>query len=400
LKRVLLAAAVLATVVAFFVWTRLPPAQHILPHTFDDGTVAGVLHIHSIRSDGRGTPEEIAHDAARAGLKFIVITDHGDATRTPDPPVYREGVLCLDGVEISTSGGHYIAIDMPASPYPLGGEARDVVDDVHRLGGFGIVAHPDSPKPELQWREWTAPFDGMEVFNLDTSWRRRVTGTTWRPKLSLLAKLLTYPVRPVETIASLISRSESYYRWDALSRRRHLVTTAGADAHAQIAWRSGDPIATRVSVPIPGYEASFRTLSVHVRTDRPLSGAAAPDAALVLRAIRAGHLYVSVDGVATPPAFELTATNPFGTATPGDYLPPAGPVDLHVRSNAPDGYTTTVWNGMTALTSGRYFLLPNGDGEDVAAWDGINTDVLLRVTRSAQAYTGCDTNATGDPAPN
>ena len=34
--------------------------------------------------------------AARAGLKFIVFTDHGDATRTPDPPAYRSGVLCID----------------------------------------------------------------------------------------------------------------------------------------------------------------------------------------------------------------------------------------------------------------------------------------------------------------
>lgn len=59
-----------------------------------------------------------------------------------------------------------------------------------------------------------------------------------------------------------------------------------------------------------------------------------------------------------------------------------------------------VWMRVTALTSGHYFLLPNGDGEDVAAWDGINTDVLLRVARSTQSYTGCDTNATGDPAPN
>ena len=53
-------------------------------------------------TDGRSTPEVVAAAAARAGLKFIVITDHGDATRIPDAPVYRDGVLCLDAVEIST----------------------------------------------------------------------------------------------------------------------------------------------------------------------------------------------------------------------------------------------------------------------------------------------------------
>lgn len=57
--------------------------------------------------------------------------------------------------------------------------------------------------------------------------------------------------------------------------------------------------------------------------------------------------------------------------------------------------TGSVWLRVTALTSGRYFLLPNGDGEDVAAWDGMSTDVLLRVARSAQVYTGCDKQASG-----
>jgi hypothetical protein len=344
----------LVTVVAIFIWARLPQKQQILSNTFPDGTVAGVLHIHSSRSDGRGTVEQIAHDAARAGLKFIVITDHGDATRAPDPPVYREGVLCLEGTEISTSGGHYIAIDMPASLYPLGGDARDVVDDVKRMGGFGIVAHPDSPKPELRWTEWVAPFDAIEIVNLDTSWRQRVTGTSWRPKAGLVSRLLTYPFRPTESITSLITRSKVLYRWDALAGRRHLVTLAGADAHAQIAWRASDPIAARLSVPVPSYESAFRALSVHVRTEQPLTGNAAADAAMIFRGIRAGHLYTAVEGAATPPAFEFTASNPLGTVREGDQLTASGPVLLHVRSNAPDGFTTTIWNGTTALAPDRH----------------------------------------------
>lgn len=356
MKRVFLAAAVFVTVAAIFIWAKLPPKRLALQTTFADGTVPGVLHVHSNRSDGRGTPEQIAHDAAKAGLKFVVITDHGDATHLPEAPVYREGVLCIEGTEISTSGGHYIAIDMPAAPYPLGGEPRDVVEDVKRLGGFGIVAHPDSPKPELRWREWSAPFDAIEIFNLDTAWRQRVTDTSWRPKAGLLVKLLTYPFRSEESIASLLSRSTIFYRWDALSRRRHVVTLAGADAHAQIAWRASDPIKAQMSVPVPSYESSFRTLSVHVRTERPLTGtaaAAATDAAVILRGLRAGHLYTVVDGAATPPSFELTATNAHGTVSAGDQLMAAGPVTLHVRSNAPDGFTTTVWSGVTAVTSDR-----------------------------------------------
>jgi hypothetical protein len=366
LKRLFLAAAVLVTVAAVFLWSQLPPKQQALSSTFSDGTVAGVVHVHSSRSDGRDTPEHIAHDAARAGLKFIIITDHGDGTRTPDPPVYREGVLCIDGTEISTRDGHYIAVDMPASPYPLGGDARDVVEDVKRLGGFGIVAHPDSPKPELAWKAWNAPFDAMEILNLDTMWRRRVA-EGWRGKAFLQTRLLTYPFRPVESIASLVLPPTAMGQWDGVARRRHVVMIAGADAHAQIAWRASDPISAALAIPIPSYESLFRTSSIRVRPERALTGDPKTDAAIVVRALRAGHLYVAVDGVATPPAFELTATNGLGTVRMGDQLDVDGPVTLRVRSNAPDNFTTTIWNGTTAVTDGKHekdftVMLPSGPG--------------------------------------
>ena len=236
-----------------------------------DGTVSGILHIHSTRSDGRGTPDEVAAAAARAGISFIVFTDHGDATRTPDPPTYRSGVLCLDGVEISTAGGHYVVLDMPAAPYPLAGEPRDVVEDVRRLGGFGIAAHPDSPKPELRWSDWDAPVDGIEWINPDTSWRvRAVTG--WGPRFSLLEGLLHYPFRPVETLANLLTGFEdTMAHWTSLASGAPVVGVAGADAHAKIDFRNADPGDNRFTIPFPGYEASFRMLSVHVTAGAALS---------------------------------------------------------------------------------------------------------------------------------
>lgn len=58
-----------------------------------------------------------------------------------------------------------------------------------------------------------------------------------------------------------------------------------------------------------------------------------------------------------------------------------------------------LWVRVTAVTSGRY-LFSIGDGDDVLAWEGTSTDMLLRVARSAQVYTGCDKKASGDPASN
>src|SRR5204863_3497039 len=132
------------------------------------------------------------------------------------------------------AGGHYIALGIPQTRYPLGGEARDVIQDVKRLGGFGIVTHPDSRKPALQWHEWTAPFDGIEWLNADSAWR----DVSRRRKARALA---TYLFRPVETLGSLLDRPDlTILRWDALNGRRRLVGVAGVDAHARVGWQETD----------------------------------------------------------------------------------------------------------------------------------------------------------------
>ena len=36
-------------------------------------------------------------------MHFAIFTDHGDGTRPPQPPEYLHGVLCVDGVEVSSN---------------------------------------------------------------------------------------------------------------------------------------------------------------------------------------------------------------------------------------------------------------------------------------------------------
>jgi hypothetical protein len=62
-------------------------------------------------------------------------------------------------------------------------------------------------------------------------------------------------------------------------------------------------------------------------------------------------LYSVVDGVASPPAFDFTATNALGTAQEGDELSVSGPTLLHVRSNAPPAFTTIVHRGLSTITA-------------------------------------------------
>ncbi|MFN7914364.1 MAG: CehA/McbA family metallohydrolase [Vicinamibacterales bacterium] len=348
MKRVALTAALVAAVA---VWgLSLPPRRTMLSPGAGDGAVRGLLHVHSRASDGRGTLDDIAAAAARAGLRFVVVTDHGDGTRLPEDPAYRSGVLIIDAVEISTRGGHYVALGLRKTPYPLGGEPADVVDDVRRLGGMGIAAHPDSPKAELRWRDWQAPLDGVELINPDTSWRVHAftdDGSRWL----LLRTLLGYAVRPSEAVAGVLTESNQLRaQWLALTADRPVVAIAGADAHAKLALRDAEPGDNRFSIPIPSYDSSFESLSVHVTPGRPLTGDAAGDSAAVLDGIRRGHVYVAVDGWASPPSFSFTATSGAAQAAAGDTLLVSGPVAMHVRSNAPAGYVTMLRRGADVVT--------------------------------------------------
>ena len=351
MKPALFVTAAIAAAVAVFTGFSLPPPRLALAG-HDGDTVAGVLHVHTNRSDGQSSPEEVAAAAARVGLKFVVFTDHGDGTRPPDPPTYRAGVLCLDAIEISTSRGHYLALDMPSAPYPLGGDARDVIEDVRRLGGFGVAAHPDSPREELRWRDWSLPFDGVEIVNLDSSWRLHLAESGWRPTVRLLKAFLAYPLRARETIAGLVAVTPDTIReFDALTETRRVVALAGADAHARLALGNADPGAERFSLPFPGYETVFQTLAIHVRPERPLSRDAAADGRLVMQALRAGRLYTVVSGLASPSFFEFTAENGGGVGREGEVMAPGGPITLRVRSNAPPGFITTILQGGRVLIS-------------------------------------------------
>ena len=159
-----------AAAIAVAIVVMLPPAAVTAPAP-PATTARGAFHVHSSRSDGSGTVDAIAAAAARAGLQFVILTDHGDATRAPEAPRYIGGVLTIDGVELNTTAGHFAAVGMTQSPYPIAGTPRDVIADVHRLGGFGVAAHGASPRASLSWREWDAPIDGLEWINSDSEWR-------------------------------------------------------------------------------------------------------------------------------------------------------------------------------------------------------------------------------------
>jgi hypothetical protein len=305
-------------------------------------TIAGAFHVHTSRSDGAGTIDDVAAAAARAGLDFLILTDHGDGRRVPDGPSYRSGVLVIDGVEISTAGGHYAVIGMAPSPYPLAGEARDVVEDVARLGGFGVVSHGDSPDPELRWTNWTEDVDALEWLNLGTVWKQ-ATG------VQIARASISYWFRPPETLALPMARPIAMFeRLDRLARTRRVVALAATDAHG----------------PLPrSYDACFRTISTRIELDVPLDGHASDDARKVIAALRAGRHYSVVDALGAPAAFEFVARRGSAIVRAGDIIPEGNPLTLEAHVAGPPGARLTLLrDGALVHETGDSRMMYQADG--------------------------------------
>jgi hypothetical protein len=338
---VLLASVVAAG--ALYTVATLPPRSRAISAPVPPNVAFGAYHIHSTRSDGNGSPEEIAAAAARAGLQFIVLTDHGDGTRAPDPPAYRHGVLCIDAVEVTTLDGHVVALGLAGpAPYPLAGRARDVIEDLHRLGARAFVAHPDSARRHLKWQAWTTPYDGVEWLNADSEWRN----DSW---LRLSGAAIRALVRAPESVASLFSRPEpTLSRWDGATAAREVASIAAVDAHARIGWANEPEPRARTLVSLPSYDTMFRTVAQGVVLDAPLSGRAADDAARVLAALVEGRAFSIVRAIAWPAAMDFTAVHAGQTLRMGDRLESeADVVTFSARAPLPSARLALLHNGRT-----------------------------------------------------
>ena len=338
-----------------YITATLPPRAVTLEGALPRTTVFGGYHIHTVRSDGSGTPDDVAAAAARSGLAFVILTDHGDGTRPPDPPTYRRGVLCLDAVEINTLAGHLVALGLTtAAPYPLAGEARDVIDDVHRLGGWAVIAHPDSPNPALRWRDWTVPYDGIEWLNADSEWRGHGVP-------DLVGTALRALVRPPEAIASLFKRpTRTLQRWDAVNQLRPVVALAALDAHARLAWQGTAEPRQRTLVARPTYEDMFRTLVQGVVLDAPLSGDAESDAAHLLAAIESGRTFSVVRAFAGPVTLDYIARQAGQTVAMGGRLPEMGAASFRAAVPQAPGVDVELIEGARVVTRGKGIVELNG----------------------------------------
>ncbi len=272
----LLAAA--AGYLAFGLAVRAARAPRLAPPS---GELRGAWHVHTTRSDGRGTLEEVVRAARDAGLQFVVVTDHN--TIAPGEQGWHDGVLVVEGTEASTRFGHVVALGVPRA-LDVAERDADPLAAIARLGGEAVLAHPLHPRrPFSGWG--TGPWRGFEILSNDTAWHEVVARWSVGKLVTAAAELPWDRARAVLALSDDTSNERA--RFDAEvaaarvadARRPPKVLLCSADAHGY-----------------PSYRAAFEAFSMHVPVTP--SGDAVADARAVSAALLDGRAACVLDGVA------------------------------------------------------------------------------------------------------
>ena len=129
----------------------------------------GNLHVHTTKSDGLRTPQQIINDYARLGYDFLMISDHDTYTSPKDYRRYKnKGLILIPGNEISANGPHmlHVGAGRRIEPSAL---RQQVINDVNASKGFVVVNHPNwltdfDHCPVEKMQEWIG-YAGLEIYN-------------------------------------------------------------------------------------------------------------------------------------------------------------------------------------------------------------------------------------------
>ncbi len=266
----------------------------------------GSLHMHTTYSDGEFTHAQIADAAIRAGLDFVIVTDHnvwvkgveGYYGDSPERPV-----LLLVGEEIhdvrrNPQANHLLVWGAEAELASLAPDPQRLINEVRTRQATCYLAHPvERAAPlfredALPWVSWEVEgYTGIELWNYMSEFKTYLTSK---------GNAIHATLRPDQFISGPLP--ETLALWDRLLREgRRVKVVGGADAHGNV--YSMGPL-SRTVFP---YEYLFRCVNTHILTAQPFNGDFEHDKQLVLQALREGHSFVGYDLPAPTRGFRFTA---------------------------------------------------------------------------------------------
>ena len=226
----------------------------------------GAIHIHTKFSDGTGDINSISKAAKKAGLDWIIITDHN--YYDTEEGIYN-GVYVIKGEEISPNGhDHYLALGINERIEPSENPQVNV-DKVRELGGFGIAAHPDegvnegvngrkNKWPPIVWKDKSITPDGVEIWNWFSNWGDNLDDRN----IFMLAYSFFFKNKIIKAPSN-----KTLNWWDELNLKSDKIipATGGVDAHALKIYKYIIPLT------IYPYKDCFQTIINVINKDEPLS---------------------------------------------------------------------------------------------------------------------------------
>lgn len=238
----------------------------------------GAIHIHSLYSDGTGDINSISKAAKKAGLKWIIITDHNNMDVEEG---IINGVCVIRGEEISPEKeNHYLALGITET---IKSDNPDFyIQKTKELGGFGFIAHPDEGKNRknnfipIKWNSDYEEADGVEIWNWFSQWADNYDNRN----IFTIIYSYFFAHKKIKT-----PYNETMEKWDRLNNntRKIIPAIAGVDAHALKINKYIIP------VTIFPYKKMFSTLANVIYTKEKLQGSFEHQKKLILNALKIGN---------------------------------------------------------------------------------------------------------------
>lgn len=127
------------------------------------------MHTHTFYShDGISSPEAMIDAAIAKGLHGFAVTDHDTLEAHGRAKAYAnaKGFVVIPGCEISSAGGHIIALWQSEFIRP-GLSVEETIDKIKEQGAVVVIPHPFSPykKVAVERKIDYKNVDAIEVFN-------------------------------------------------------------------------------------------------------------------------------------------------------------------------------------------------------------------------------------------
>lgn len=246
--------------------------------------LCGAIHLHTTYSDGGANFGELIGAARKAGLDYIIVTDHMTLKgKELGYEGFSGSLFVLIGYEHHdvNKKNHYLAI---GTDTVVAGQQdpQEYINAVRGAGGIGFLAHPSEDRhyfdqyPPYPWTNWNVEgFDGIELWNQMSEWVENLK--TWRSFFRVF-----YPRRFLKGIpASLMEK------WDVMNRRRFVSGIGGVDAHS---YRI--PLGF-FTVRIFSPKVELKGIRTHVYCGSALSKDRGEAKAQIIAAIRDGRGFIS-----------------------------------------------------------------------------------------------------------